>query len=297
MKKSVIVLLLILYYSTNVNSQLNNITKESFMKVELKDQPFVADYYYTPDSVSKIGVIVIGGSEGGKPYYLAEPLAEEGFSVLSLAYFKEPTLPDNLELIPLEYFTTAINWFKRNYNFEKIIIVGISKGAELSLLLATNFKNINGVIAYSPSAVVFEGFCAKQTDSNSSWMIDGTQVPFVPFDVTGVSNMNDYYAIYKQSLTQTEIVEKAAIKVEEINGPILLFSGTDDKMWPSGEMSEMLVNRLTTNNFHFSFKHISFEGAGHVFSEYYTQLGGTADSNKTARLKAMEAVISFFADL
>ena len=175
--------------------------------------------------------------------------------------------------------------------------MGISKGAELALLLAVNNKNINGVIAYSPSAVVFEGFCAKQTDSNSSWMIAGKQVPFVPFDVTGVSNMNDYFAIYKQSLTQIALVEKAKIEVEKINGPVILFSGTDDKMWPSGEMSEMIINRLTSRKFNFSFKHISFELAGHVFSEYYTQLGGTADSNKTARLKAMEAVISFFADL
>jgi dienelactone hydrolase len=267
------------------------------MKVEIKDQPFVADYYSTPENVSKVGIVVVGGSEGGKPYYLAEPLAEKGFPVLSLAYFKEPTLPDNLELIPLEYFNTAINWFKQNCDFEKIVFVGISKGAELSLLLASHNKYINGVVAYSPASVVFEGFCAKQTDSNSSWMINGAQVPFVPFDVTGVSNMNDYYAIYKQSLTQTELVEKSAIRVEEINGNILLLSGSDDKMWPSGEMSEMIINRLNSRNFNFSFKHISFEFAGHVFSEYYTQLGGTAESNKTARLKAMEAVLSFLENL
>ena len=293
MKNIIVIFILILLCTAHIHSQLNDNKKETYMKVEIKDQPFVADFYSTPDSIHKIGFIVLGGSEGGKPYYLAEPLAEKGFQVLSLAYFKEPTLPNNLELIPLEYFNAPIEWLKKNYNLEKIVIVGISKGAELSLLLASHKTDINGVIAYSPSAVVFEGFCAKQTDSNSSWTINGEQVPFVPFDVIGVRNMNDYYAIYKQSLTQTQKVKNAAIRVENINGPVLLFSGTDDKMWPSGEMAEMIIDRLTANHFKYEFKHISYEGAGHVFSEYYTQLGGTVEANKAARLAALEAVLSF----
>ena len=293
MKKVIITFAIVSFLFSNVYSQITNTEKESFMKIEIKGQPFVADFYYTMDSIGKIGIIVLGGSEGGKPYYLAEPLAEKKLAVLSLAYFKEPGLPDNLELIPLEYFNAPINWLKSNYNFEKVVVVGISKGAELSLLLAAQNRAINGVVAYSPSSVVFEGFCAKQTDSNSSWTITGVQVPFVPFDVNGITNMDDYYAIYKQSLTQTELVERAVIKVEDINGPVLLFSGTDDKMWPSGIMAGMIINRLTSENFKFSFNNISYLGAGHVFSEYYTQLGGTAETNKAARLGAMEAVIEY----
>ena len=99
------------------------------MKLEIKNQPFIADFYHTPDSKNKIVLIVVGGSEGGKPSYLAEQFVEKGFSVLSLAYFKENTLPDNLELIPLEYFDAPISWLQSNHNYDKMIIVGISKGA------------------------------------------------------------------------------------------------------------------------------------------------------------------------
>ena len=127
MKKIIIIFILILFNAAHIHSQPNDNKKESYMKVEIKDQQFVADFYSTVDSINKIGFIVLGGSEGGKPYYLAEPLAEKGFPVLSLAYFKEPTLPDNLELIPLEYFDTPFNWLKNKYNIEKIIVVGICK--------------------------------------------------------------------------------------------------------------------------------------------------------------------------
>jgi dienelactone hydrolase len=264
------------------------------MKLKIKNQPFVADFYHTPDSKNKIVLVVVGGSEGGKPNYLAEQFVEKGFSVLSLAYFKETTLPDNLELIPLEYFDSPIFWLQSNHNFDKIIIVGISKGAELALLLASINNDICGVIAYSPSAVVFEGFGNDQTKHNPSWTINSKQIKFVPFDTTGVKDLNDYYAIYKQSITQTSFVENAMIEVENINGPILLLSGSDDRMWPSKEMSEMIVNRLKTKNFKFKYKDICFDGAGHVFSEYYTELGGNADSNKIARVEAMEEILRFF---
>ena len=144
---------------------------------------------------------------------------------------------------------------------------------------------------------MFEGFGNNQTNSNSSWTINSKQIKFVPYDVTGIKNFNDYYAIYKQSLTQTSFVENAMIEVENISGPILLFSGSDDamiRMWPSKEMSEMIVGRLKSRNFKFKFRHICFEGAGHVFSEYYTELGGNSDSNKIARIEAIEELLKFF---
>jgi dienelactone hydrolase len=263
------------------------------VKMEINDLPFVAEYYSSSEPKPGPGIIVIGGSEGGKPSYLAEPLAKQGFDLLSLAYFKEIGLPETLELIPLEYFDAPIQWLKNRHNAKDVVLVGISKGAELALLLGSMRKDISGVIAYSPSSVVFEGFGNDPANPRSSWTSQGRPVPFVPFDVTGVENLNDYYAIYKQSLTHADTVGQAAIPVENINGPIMLFSGTDDRMWPSGPMAETIVAWLASGNFKFQFKHIRFEGAGHVFSEYFTQLGGTAAANKAARLGALEAAIGF----
>jgi len=57
--------------------------------------------------------------------------------------------------------------------------------------------------------------------------------------------------------------DKAAIHVEKINGPILLVSGVDDKIWPSTMMSDMIVKRLKKHNFPHLCKHLSYTNSGH----------------------------------
>ena len=56
---------------------------------------------------------MLGGSEGGLgagAARVARAIAEHGYAVLQLAYFGAPGLPKQLQLIPLEYFKTAIDW-------------------------------------------------------------------------------------------------------------------------------------------------------------------------------------------
>jgi hypothetical protein len=45
--------------------------------------------------------------------------------------------------------------------------------------------------------------------------------------------------------------------------PRLLLSGKKDEMWPSTEMSELIMQRLKNNDFSFPFEHMAFEG-GHA---------------------------------
>jgi hypothetical protein len=72
----------------------------------------------------------------------------------------------------------------------------------------------------------------------SSWSEKGESIPFVPFpsyDYSKIVN-NQYVEVYKLALQQTEFVKKAEIKVEKINGPILLLAGKADSMWVSNQM-------------------------------------------------------------
>ncbi len=50
--------------------------------------------------------------------------------------------------------------------------------------------------------------------------------------------------MYEYALQNREAVEKATIRVERINGPVLLVSGGLDGVWPAGKMSEMIMGRL-----------------------------------------------------
>ena len=61
-------------------------------------------------------------------------------------------------------------------------------------------------------------------------------------------------------LTNHDAVDRAAIAVEKINGPVLLLSATRDEFWPSTEMSELIVTRLRKSGFPHPFEHVAIEG-------------------------------------
>ncbi len=251
--------------------------------------------YYPPTGKEKnVAIILIGGSEGGLPnYYNIERFSKFGYPCIIVGYFGTKSTPDRLEMIPLDYFEEVIKTFKSKPEVrdKKIVVYGGSKGGELALLLASRFKQIQGVIAGVPSSVVFQGIGGR---SVSSWSYKGEQIPFVPyapFDYSKIVN-SQYVELYKLSLEQTDAVEKALISVENINGPILLLTGKEDKMWPSSQMADMIIKRLDEKKFPFWHKHFAYPKAGHNFSEHST-LGGTADGNKQAGIDSEKRIFAF----
>jgi dienelactone hydrolase len=259
----------------------------------VEGEGFVADFWSTPDSAKKIGVLVLGGSEGGTPDRLAKSIARQGYPVLSLAYFKTAGTPDYLDMIPLEYFDKPIEWLRRQAGaHDGIVVIGGSKGAELALLLASMHPQITGVIAISPSSVVWQGLPKEFWPPRSSWSLDAKPVPFVPYDVSKGFNPNNLLALYEHSLEQTETVKSATIPVEQIHGAVLLFSGADDKLWPSARMADDICQRLKSHAFKYRYEHVDYPDAGHTLSEY-SMIGGTADGNRKARLDSARRIQEF----
>ena len=107
-----------------------------------------------------------------------------------------------------------------------------------------------------------------------------------------------------------EQIEAATIKVENINGPVMLISGSDDRQWPSTELSDMVVKRLKDKGFAHKVIHLAYENAGHgLFQPYYTfipsrfthpvdgntyLLGGTHKANISAIEDFWPKMIAFF---
>ena len=105
-------------------------------------------------------VVALGGWGGGLREGGAEALASEGFAALALAYFGVEPLPHKLTEIPLEYFAEAIAWLKSQpaVDADRIAVVGNSKGGELALLLGATYpEDVEAVVGYAPSAVVWQG--------------------------------------------------------------------------------------------------------------------------------------------
>ena len=250
--------------------------------------------YFAPSGAAKnVAIIFLGGSDGGLPNHDVERYTSMGYPCLKIGYFKTKSTPDHLEMIPLEYFEEVIKTFRSRPEIgdKKIVVYGGSKGGELALLLSSRCEQIEGVIAKVPSSVVFQGIGGP----SSSWSYNGLPIPFVPYykpyDYSKVTN-NQWLELYELSITQTKMVAKAAIEVENINGPILLLSGTDDAMWPSTRMCEMIVIRLKANKFPHWYKHYAYEDAGHSLNDRGV-FGGTIEGNRLARIDSNQRVMNF----
>ena len=96
-----------------------------------------------------------------------------------------------------------------------------------------------------------------------------------------------------------------------IGGPILLFSGKDDQLWPSDIFAAQVVQRLKSHDFKYDVEHYSYEGAGHMMARPYVptsdvrqvrlhpiskrpnMMGGTPEGQARANVDSWEKLLSF----
>ena len=232
---------------------------------------FQADYFVKNNTNSKAAVILVGGGQWGN--YWAQQFAVKDMVGLSIPYTGKEGLPRLPEEIELEYFENAINWLINQPEVDpsKIVVMGASRNAELALVIASTFtESISGVVAYAPSSVSWSNTVLpyNSDELKSSWKYKGIDIPYVPMNkiIGNESNKIKLLEYWKSGLAKTNFITQAAIKVEKINGPIILFSGKDDKVWPSSIMADMIEKRLEDNSFEHSFKNIKYDNAGHLIS-------------------------------
>lgn len=317
-----------MYFTNNIsfmnNEKIPKITKETIINSN------ISCTFYTPLILkSSIPVICLGGSEGGIPDYWAELISQQGnFITCALGYFACNQRPSLLEDINLEYFLNAIEFIKKKYNTEKIIVIGMSRGGELALLLGSLYPNLfQKIIAIAPSSIINGGF---PYPNHSAWLINNTIISFAG----GLSNIKNItekedlnYAIKKKlikSHSNTEQnpfiiadlfkarfekyiikLEEVSIKVENINCPLLLFSGEDDKIWPSHFYCNKIIERLLKYQSNIKNHHISYSEVGHGvllaydlpiwhrIGEFWCTLGGNPIKNKAANKDCLKKIIEF----
>ncbi len=154
--------------------------------------------WFRPD---RPAILLLGGSNGGAPSVLGSLLAAHGFPTLALAYFREPGLPQELKRIPLEYFQRALEWMAAQPEVDpkRIVTFGISRGGELSLLLASTYPDlVHGAVGYVSS----NWANPSVTGSSAAWTLKGKEV-------------------------------LGPIPVERIRGPVFVVGAGKDALWPS----------------------------------------------------------------
>jgi len=261
---------------------------------------------HLPDSKGRApGLLILGGSEGGHAaaFRFAGVFAKRGFASFGLAYFGDPGVPATLENVPLEYFTHAIDWLAAQPGVDpkRLGILGGSKGAEAALLVAARDPRIKAVVAGAPSSVAWQGINMKNlANPGPSWSLDGKPWPYAPYDRS--APFAGTLDLYRRSLAKAP--PEAAIAVERINGPVLLVSGRDDKLWPSTAMGDAVMARLDRAKVRFRHTHLAYDDAGHAcFGEppapgatlppAIVQFGGTIEGNAAARADSWPKVLAF----
>ena len=234
--------------------------------------------YHVPvkDHDPKKVVIVVGGSEGNEniPMNVGAMFARCGIAALGICYWNVDGLPKELVRVPVDPFEKAILWLK-NKGYEKIIMYGISKGAELVLLCASLMPDICGVVALSPIHCIWGGMygnksmASKTFSSASEFTYRGKDFPCMTAHLKygpAIRNLIlhqqfELSYIYEEPLKHFD--EDTAIHVENIQGNILFIYAKEDLMWPSKEAVAYMVNRLE--------KHRKYQGGHH---------GNEADADK-----------------
>ena len=223
-------------------------------------------------------IFLFGGSEGGMwtddRCQESVTLREKGYHVVTVGYFGMEGLSQELNNINLNGFKKVLEKYQNKPSVESdaIGVVGVSKGGELVLLLGSLYPEIHSVVAVVPSHVVFQASNVTLS-RNSSWVYNNQELPFVPFPrmsmatIKGVLDGENYRAMHLEALENHEAVEKARIKVEDINGSIYLLSARYDHMWPSMEMSQEVVKRLKAKKFKHHFEHKVYDCNHYVLDQ------------------------------
>lgn len=233
------------------------------------------------------GVVLLGGSEGGRPKGVRPwLLASHGYAVLGAAYFGTEGAPaDYLVEVPVEAVERAVDWFAAHDSVrsEPLGMIGTSVGSELAFLLASRIEAVNTVVGIVPSGVVFQGLGENyQPEDTAMWAVDGEPVPYVPME----SSLRDSLSIIWRSLrgkpirmreyyldgidaTDPERVSAAELPVEETDSRVVLLAGEDDALWGSATLARRLRDRLVEMGYEHDVDCRTYPDTGHAIGVPY----------------------------
>ncbi|CAO2586871.1 Acyl-coenzyme A thioesterase 1 [Lemmus lemmus] len=205
-------------------------------RVPVREGRVRATLFLPPGNGPFPGIIDLFGVGGGLWEYRASLLAGKGFAVLALAYYNYDDLPKNMAIFHLEYFEEAVNYLLSHPQVKGpgIGLLGISKGSELGLAMASFLKGIKAAVFINGSvAAVWNTICYK----------DETIPP--------VSLLRDQIKMTKDGLLdvvevlQSPLVEtKSFIPVERSDTTFLFLVGQDDHNWKSEFYANEISKRL-----------------------------------------------------
>ncbi|XP_061467330.1 acyl-coenzyme A thioesterase 1-like [Rhineura floridana] len=248
------------------------------------------------------GLIDLYGSGGGLVEYRASLLASRGFVTLALAYLGFEDFPAFPEFIELDYFGEAVEFLRKQQQVKAtgIGVLGLSKGADLALALATFWPGIRAAISISGSGV----------NTFVPLRVKGLTIPPHPCNLERIQATSD-----SEIVDYSEIMDdprdpatwQCRIPVEKSSAKFLFLLGQDDKNWQSELFCQEAVWRLQQSGRHVEL--YCYPGAGHLLEPPYLPLchtsfhrplgclvlwGGKWREHAKAQEDAWQRILAFF---
>ncbi len=189
---------------------------------------------------------------------------------------------------PLERIESAIKWLKTHSN-TKIGIAGASTTGTLALTCASMFDDITLTIAMTPSDFIWQGFMQGNRDGCKEWPIEGESLfsyqckplPYMPFcykhpqywqtiqaEAKKTGSIVASTKLFNDSEKAHPITEDEFIKVENINGKLLVIGAKDDVLWDTAKYISRIENRIKSKPHTCDLEAVIYDHATHfVFPE------------------------------
>ena len=147
-----------------------------------------------------------------------------------------------VDRVPLESFDDALTTLHERC--ERLVVLGTSRGAEAALLLGARHREIDAVVAISPSDVVWAALSGERPQ-RSSWTSGGEPLPFVPLR----RRLGRPTPTRRSTSSSTSTAcRRYADRVPAAPDPgasasprdVVLVAGGDDRLWPSLDFAEQV---------------------------------------------------------
>lgn len=134
-------------------------------------------------------------------------------------------------------------------------IVGSGRASARALEVALRSEGIRAVVLFSGGGLRFAPITLDK------------ELDYISLDHSSLSPKAEGVLVtrkmYAEAVADKANRERGRIEVEKIDGPIYLFSGADDQIWPASAFSELVAQRRKMVNCSHPTVHRTFEGVGH----------------------------------
>ncbi|KAJ8289413.1 hypothetical protein GJAV_G00001030 [Gymnothorax javanicus] len=231
-------------------------------RIPVREGRIRATLFIPPGEGPFPGVIDLGGTVGGLLEYRGCLLANHGFATMSLAYFAFDDLPEKLLELDLEYFEEALEYFRNLPQVRKggVGIMGVSKGADLSLSMASFLSGVSAVVSVNGCNVNLQ--CPLHYRGTTLAGL-GLSVENITIRPSGILNVRGCYH-------DPRAPENAAclIPIERASARFLFVIAQDDQVWDAEAYARQAEEQLLAHGRPCP-EILLLPGAGHLLEPPY----------------------------